>query len=65
MTTLNTLDTLRLEILDDKMRRDLEKFLKSVSEPIQELAKSIIDVEKRNIKNLRGGNPTRREGDMN
>jgi len=59
-TVLNHFDKLSAEILDDKLRKEVEKFLLQVQNPLTSLGKTIIDTEKRHIGNLRGGRPTPR-----
>lgn len=59
-TVLNGFNTLKLEVLDDNLRREIERFLTQLEKPLDNLAKAIINTEKRHLKNLRGGRPTSR-----
>ena len=61
--TLNNLDKLSREVLDDTLRRELESFLKSMVDPFNKLAKSVVNFEKKNMGQLRGGKPTPRDLD--
>jgi hypothetical protein len=62
-TILNHFDKLRSEVLDDTMRRDIEKFLMDVQNPLKDLATSITNTEKKHLHNLRGGKPKPRDLD--
>ena len=57
---LNHLDKLSGEVLDDTMRKELEKFLKGMVAPLNTLAKNITNTEKKHLGALRGGRPTPR-----
>jgi hypothetical protein len=59
--SLQSLENLSPEILDDKLRKGLEKFLNDISPLLKTLGKEAIEAEKKNLDNSRGGRPTRRD----
>lgn len=59
-TVLNHFDKLKSEVLDDRLRKEIESFLSSVQQPLHELGHVIVSTEKRHLGNLRGGRPTPR-----
>jgi len=61
VTTLNELNGLLPEVLDDKLRNTLEKFLNSMTKPITELKDAAIQAEKTHLNQLRGGKPKPRD----
>lgn len=60
---LKSIENVYSDILDDSFRKQVEDFLKSMDNPLTQLRKSLIDVEKRHLGNLRGGKPTPRDID--
>ena len=44
----------------DKMRREVSEFLNSIQQPLNKLAKVIVETEKKYLGNFRGGRPTPR-----
>lgn len=60
---LNDLNDLKVEILDDTLRREVESFLTQLQAPLSGLAKSYVEAEKKHLGNLRGGKPTPRTED--
>ena len=63
VTSLMELNGLSAEVLDDELRKSLEKFLGSVDKPIRELQKAAIKAEKKHLGHLRGGRPSPRDLD--
>ena len=61
VTSLNELDNLSPEILDDQLRNALEDFLSKVDVSVRKLGKEAIEAEKRHLGKLRGGRPSSRD----
>lgn len=60
-SVLNHLDKLSHEVFDDKMRTELDSFLKSMVEPLNKLKSVVIDTEKKHLGSIRGGKPKPRD----
>jgi hypothetical protein len=59
--SLQTLDKISQEVLDDKLRKSINDFLDSIENPTDKLQKSIVDFEKKNIGKLRDTGLRRRD----
>jgi len=45
------------QVIDDSLKIEIDNFLSSVEVPMKNLSKAIINFEKKNLKNFRGGRP--------
>jgi len=61
---LNHLNKISSEpVIDDDLKMELDNFLSKVEGPMKNLGKAIINFEKKNLGNLRGGRPSPRNLD--
>lgn len=61
---LNHLNKIGSEpVIDDDLKMELDNFISRVEGPMKNLGKAIINFEKKNLGNLRGGRPTPRDLD--
>jgi hypothetical protein len=51
------------EVIDDDLKMDIDDFLSQIEGPMKKLSKTIINFEKKNLGNLRGGRPTPKDLD--
>lgn len=59
---LNHLNKIGSEaVIDDDLKMEIDNFLSRVEGPMKNLSKAIINFEKKNLGNLRGGRPTPRD----
>lgn len=61
---LNHLNNLKSEpVIDDNLKMEIESFLTGVKGPMENLSSAIINFEKKNLNNFRGGRPRPRDLD--
>lgn len=63
VSSLNELNDLSPEVLDDQLRVALETFLTKMEGSVRNLGKEAIEAEKRHLGSLRGGRPSPRDFD--
>lgn len=59
--SLQGLEKISDEILDDELRNGIEQFLNDVSPLLKTLGRKVIDSDKKNLNDTRGGRPTKKD----